>query len=199
VLEIEEVERPRFKILSVLHDTYILMQGDDGLVLLEPKAARDRIAYEQVLNAVKESGGIESQGLLVPEVLDLEARDLDVVLSNLENFSEAGISIEPFGGSSIQVRSLPALAHVEKPREFITAMIDELIDTQGGRRGKQMAFEVFAETLSNRISKYERCDLRGVDNLLDEMFGCDLPYCTPDGRPTLVQISTKELEKKFKG
>ncbi len=199
VLEIEDVERPRFKILSVLHDTYILMEGEDGLVLLEPKAARDRVAYEGVLLAVKESGGIESQGLLVPEVIDLEARDLDVVMSNLENFSEAGISIEPFGGSSIQVRSLPALVHVENPREFITTMIDELIDTQGGRRGKQMAFEAFAETLSNRISKYERCDLRGVDNLLDEMFACDLPYCTPDGRPTLIQISIKELEKKFKG
>jgi len=199
VLEIKEVERPRFEILSILHDTYILMQGDDGLVLLEPKAARDRIAYEQVLNAVKESGGIASQGLLVPEVIDLEVRDLDVVMSNLENFSEAGISIEPFGGGSIQVRSLPALAHVEKPREFITSMIDELIETQGGRRGKQMAFEAFAETLSNRISKYERCDLRGVENLLDEMFGCDLPYCTPDGRPTLIQISIKELEKKFRG
>jgi DNA mismatch repair protein MutL len=78
-------------------------------------------------------------------------------------------------------------------------MIDELIDTQGARRGKQMAFESFAETLSNRISKYESCDLRGVENLLDEMFACDLPYCTPDGRPTLIQISMKELEKKFRG
>ncbi len=198
VLEIEEVERPRFKVLSVLHDTYILMEGDDGLVLLEPKAARDRIAYEQILSGTKQ-GGMESQGLLVPEVIDLEARDLDVVMSNLENFSEAGISIEPFGGGSIQVRSLPVMIDVEKPREFITAMIDELIDTQGARRGKQMAFEAFAETLSNRISKNERCDIRGVENLLDEMFACDLPYCTPDGRPTLIQISLKELEKKFKG
>lgn len=195
----EERERPRFKILSKLSDTYILMEGDEGLVLLEPKAARDRVAYEGVLNAVKNGGEIESQGLLVPEVIDLEARDLDVVMGNLENFTEAGISIEPFGGGSIQVRSLPTLVDVENPREFITTMIDELIDTQGGRRGKQMAFEVFAETLSNRISRYERCELRGVENLLDEMFACDLPYCTPDGRPTLIQISIKELEKKFKG
>lgn len=199
VLEIEEVEQPRFRVLSTLHDTYILMEGEDGLVLLEPKAARDRIAYEQVLSMAKEGEGVASQGLLVPEVIDLDARDLDVVMSNLENFSEAGISIEPFGGGSIQVRSLPALVDVEKPREFITAMIDELIETQGGRRGKQMAFEAFAETLASRISKYEGCDLRGVESLLDEMFGCDLPYCTPDGRPTLIQISIKELEKKFKG
>lgn len=202
-LEIEEVERPRFKVLCILHDTYVLMEGEDGLVLLEPRAARDRVAYEQVLDSAQkntEDGEeIASQGLLVPEVIDLEARDLDVVLSNLENFLEAGIAIEPFGGSSIQVRSLPALIDVDSPREFITTMIDELIDTQGGRRGKQMAFEVFAETLSHRVARYEHCDLRGVENLLDELFACDLPYCTPDGRPTLVQISLSELEKKFKG
>ncbi len=202
-LEIEEAERPRFNILCSLHDTYVLMEGEDGLVLLEPKAARDRVVYEKVLDSAQKHTGdgveIASQGLLVPEVIDLEARDLDVVLSNLENFSEAGISIEPFGGSSVQVRSLPALIEVDSPREFITVMIDELIATQGGRRGKQMAFEVFAETLSQRVAKYECCDLRGVENLLDELFACDLPYCTPDGRPTLVQISLNELERKFKG
>ncbi len=197
---VTEVEgRPRFKILSVLFDAYILMEGEDGLVLLEPKAARDRITYEGFLNAARESGEITRQGLLVPEVIDLEARDLDVVMSNVENFAEAGISIEPFGGGSIQVRSLPALLEMENPREFITKMIDELIETQGGRRGKQMAFEAFAEVLSHRVSRYEGCDLRGVENLLDAMFACDLPYCTPDGRPTLIQISIKELEKKFKG
>ncbi len=196
---IEEPARPRFKLLAVLNDTYILMQGEDGLVLLEPRAARDRIIYERVLEAVKATGGLKTQGLLVPEVLDLDARDFDVVMSHLENFNEAGIAIEPFGGSSIQIQSLPALLEVKNPLEFIASVIDELIETQGGRRGKHMAFEVFAETLSNKISKYEPCDLRGAESLLDEMFACDLPYCTPDGRPTLIQISYKELEKKFKG
>ena len=195
----EEPERPRFKILSVLHKTYILMEGEDGLVLLEPKAARQRVVYEKVLNSANESGEVASQGLLVPEVVDLEARDLDVVMSNLENFTEVGISIEPFGGGSIQVRSLPVMDSVENPREFITTMIDELIETQGARKGKQMTFESFAETLANRVARYEKCDLRNVEKLLDEMFDCDLPYCTPDGRPTLVQISINELEKKFKG
>ncbi len=198
-LEIEEEERPRFELLAVLHDRYILMQGDDGLVLLEPMAARERIVYEKVIQSVEGGGEIESQGLLVPEVIDLDSRDLDVVMGNMGNFSEAGISVEPFGGGSIQVRSLPAVVQTENPREFILSMIDELIETQGGRRAKQMAFEAFAETLASRISRYERCDMRGVESLLDSLFDCDLPYCTPDGRPTLIQISMKELEKKFKG
>ncbi len=196
--ELEEIkeERPRFKILAQLHRTYVLMEGDDGLVLLEPKAARERIVYEQVI-AAADSDGVQSQGLLVPEVLDLDSRDLDVVMANVENFSEAGISIEPFGGGSIQVSSLPAVLKLENPREFITKVIDELIETQGSRRGKQIAFEVFAENVAGRAARYQRVDLSQVNHLLDEMFLCDLPYCTPDGRPTLIQISMKELEKKF--
>ncbi len=191
------VESPRFKILGQLHQIYVLMEGEDGLVLLEPKAARERIVYEQVIEAA-ENGSVDVQGLLVPEVLDLDSRDLDMVLSNVENFAEAGITVEPFGGNSIQVSSLPALLKLENPREFITKVIDELVETQGSRRGRLMAFEVFAENVAGRAARYQRCDLSQMNRLLDEMFACDLPYCTPDGRPTLIQISMNELEKKFK-
>lgn len=194
-----QVERPRFKILAQLHRTYVLMEGDDGLVILEPRAARERIVYEQVITAAESGEGcLQSQGLLVAEVLDLDSRDMDIVLSNVENFAEAGITIEAFGGSSIQVSSVPAVLKLDNPREFISRVIDELIETQGSRRGKRMAFEVFAENVAARAAKYQRVDLAQVNALLDEMFACDLPYCAPDGRPTLIQISMKELEKKFK-
>lgn len=197
-LEIEEKKRPQLEPIGMLHGKYILLQGDDGLVLLDPKAGRERVVYEQVVTSA-ESGSVEEQGLLVPEVLELEARDYDVVLQNVDNFREAGITLEPFGGSSFQVRSLPAVLEVENPREFITKVIDELIETQGGRRGKQMAFELFAETIAARVGRNESCDMETTGNLLDAMFQCDLPYCTPSGKPTLIQISMKELERKFKG
>jgi len=197
-LEIDKEERPRFKTVGVLHNKYILLEGEEGLVLLEPKAARERITYEKILQQAS-AGEVASQGLLVPEVIELDSRDLDIVMSNRENFQEAGISVEPFGGGSIQVRSLPAIIHVKNPRELITKLIDELIDTQGATRGKKLAFEAFAEAIARRVARYEACDLSRVENLLDEMFQCDLPYCTPKGSPTLIQISLKELEKKFKG
>ncbi len=197
-LEIVKVERPRFKTIGVLHTKYVLLEGEEGLVLLEPRAARERIVYEKILEQAS-AGEVTSQGLLVPEVIDLDSRDLDVVMSNLENFNEAGISIEPFGGGSIQVRTLPTIIQVKNPRELISKVIDELIETQGASRGKKLTFEVFAETISRRVSRYEVSDLSRVESLLDEMFQCDLPYCTPKGNPTLIQISLKELEKKFKG
>ncbi|SHJ20485.1 DNA mismatch repair protein MutL [Rubritalea squalenifaciens DSM 18772] len=185
-----------FQVLSVLHDRYFLMQGDDGLVLMDPKAARERIVYEAFL-AGDESSQLEAQGLLVPELIELDARDLDVVMSNLENFTEAGISVEPFGGGTLQVRSMPALLNDKDPRSFITAVIDELIETVGGKRGKRMAYEVFAEKLAERVAWGEPCRLAGAERMLDELFDCELPYCTPDGRPTLIHISLKEIERKF--
>ncbi len=197
-LEIVKEERPRFKIIGILHTKYILLEGEEGLVLLEPKAARERIVYEKILQQAS-VGDVISQGLLVPEVIDLDSRDLDVVMSNLENFKEAGISVEPFGGGSIQVRSLPVIIQVKNPRELITKLIDELIETQGATRGKKLAFEAFAEAIARRVARYESPDLSRIEHLLDEMFQCDLPYCTPKGSPTLIQISLKELEKKFKG
>ena len=197
-LEIEEKNRPLLDPIGLLHGKYVLLQGEDGLVLLDPKAGRERVVYEQVI-ASGESGKVEEQGLLVPEVLELDARDYDVILLNVDNFREAGISLEPFGGSSFQVRSLPSVLQVENPREFITKLIDELIETQGGKRGKQMAFELFAEAIAARAGRCEKCDLKTAPMLLEEMFQCDLPYCTPSGKPTLIQISMKELERKFKG
>lgn len=186
---------PQFQILASLHERYLLMQGEDGLVLLEPKAARERIVYEAFL----ENGGedIESQGLLVPELLELDPRDLDVALTNLENFTEAGIAIEPFGGTTLQVRSMPAVLAEKDPRAFVTKLIDELVETAGAKRGKSLAFEIFAEKLAKRAAWSERCSLKGAEELLSVLFECDLPYCAPDGRPTLIQISLKELERKF--
>ncbi|MFC5049197.1 DNA mismatch repair endonuclease MutL [Rubritalea spongiae] len=194
-MEKKEKDTPKFQILATLHDRYLLMQGEDGLVLLEPKAARERIVYEAFL----EGGGeaVESQGLLVPELIELDARDLDVVLTNMENFTEAGISIEPFGGSTLQVRSMPAVLAEKDPRAFVIKLIDELVETVGAKRGKQLAFEIFAEKLAKRAAWNEVCKLSGAEHLLAALFKCDLPYCAPDGRPSLIQISLKELERKF--
>ncbi len=188
-------EAPNFSILGVLHDRYIMMQGEEGLVIMDPKAARERMVYELLLD--EDNEGIESQGLLVPELIDLATRDFDTVITNLENFTEAGISLEPFGGGTLQVRSMPTLLDDKDPRSFIIALIDELVDTVGAKRAKSMAYEVFAEKLAKRAAWNEVAKRSGAEQFLDALFKCDLPYCAPDGRPTLIHLSIKELERKF--
>lgn len=189
-------KRPTFQIIGPLHDRYIVMEGEEGVVLLDPIAARERVVYENLLQA-SQGGGIDSQGLLVPELLELEALDAELVLRHAGHFAEAGMAVESFGGSTIQVSSVPSFLKVSDVRKFLLELVDELHDTVGTRRAKAVAFEVFAAGLARRAGRYEPCRVDHAEALLEVMFACDLPYCTPDGRPTLIHISLNELDRKF--
>ncbi|MFK7909614.1 MAG: DNA mismatch repair endonuclease MutL [Akkermansiaceae bacterium] len=189
-------KRPAFELIGPLHDRYIVMQGEEGVVLLDPVAARERIVYESLLQG-SQGDGIDAQGLLVPELLELEALDAEIVLRHADHFSEAGMIVESFGGSTVQVSSIPNFLKVSDVRKFLLELVDELHETVGARRAKAVAFETFAASLALRVGRYEPCRIDHAEALLESMFACDLPYCTPDGRPTIIHISLSELDRKF--
>lgn len=191
-------ERPNFNIIGPLHDRYIVLEGDEGAILLDPVAARERIVYEQLLMAVSADGGaMSSQGLLVPELLELESLDAELVIRYADHFADAGIQVEAFGGSTVKVNSVPSFLKVSDVRGFLLELVDELHETVGTRKGKAMAYETFAQGVAKRVGRHEPCSIDHADVLLAAMFACDLPYCTPDGRPTLIHISLTELDRKF--
>jgi DNA mismatch repair protein MutL len=190
------VTRPEFRLIGPLHDRYIVLEGDEGVVLLDPIAARERVVYEDLLKG-GDHGGVSSQGLLVPELLELEALDADLVLRHADHFADAGMIVESFGGGTIKVSSLPSFLELSDIHSFLLELVDELSETVGTRRGKAMAYESFAASLARRVGRHEPCRIDHADVLLESMFDCDLPYCTPDGRPTLIHISLNELDRKF--
>lgn len=187
---------PEFQMIGPLHERYIVMQGDEGVVLLDPVAARERVVYEELLQG-EHSGGVTSQGLLVPELLELDAVDADIVLRHVEHFADAGMTVESFGGGTVKVSSVPSFIENSDVGAFLLELVHELAETVGTRRGKSLAFEVFASKLAARIGRNEPCRIDHAEALLQSMFACDLPYCTPDGRPTLIHISLNELDRKF--
>ena len=193
------VQVPEFNLIGPLHDRYIVLEGDEGVVLLDPVAARERVVYEDLLKGAdsKSGSGIDSQGLLVPELLELEALDADLVIRHANHFADAGMSVEAFGGSTVKVSSVPSFLKVTNLRAFLLELVDELSETVGSRKGKAMAYESFAAGVARRIGRREPCRIDHADTLLASMFACDLPYCTPDGRPTLIHISLNELDRKF--
>jgi len=140
---------------------------------------------------------VSAQGLLIPEILELDAVDADLVLRHVHHFSEAGMLVESFGGSTVKVSSIPSFLELSDVSGFLHELVDELHVTVGTRRGKSMAFEAFAASLARRIGRHELCRVDHAETLLKSMFECDLPYCTPDGRPTLIHISLSELDRKF--
>ena len=184
---------PGFRAIGLLHQRFVLLESDDGLVLFDPRAGRERIFYETLL-ASRESGA-ESQGLLVPELIELDPRDHELVVRERPALAAAGIEVEPFGGNTLQVRSLPACLGVADPRAFIAALIDELLheSVPGGR----FAYERLAKLLARRAAIGHSVRMIETPPLLEALFACELPYCAPDGRPTLTEFSIRELERRF--
>ena len=192
------IKQPDFRLIGPLHDRYIVMEGEQGVVLLDPVAARERVVYEYLLkHAGDDAKGVESQGLLVPELFELEALDAELVVRHESHFADAGIAVESFGGSTVKVSSVPSFLKVSDVRSFLLSLVDELSETLGSKRGKTMAFETFAATIAAGAGRGEPCRIDHAEGLLKAMFGCDLPYCSPDGRPTIIHISMTELDRKF--
>jgi DNA mismatch repair protein MutL len=195
---VQPPERPpqQFRLLGLVQRRYAVLEGDEGIVLMDPRACRERIIYERLL-AGAAAGSLEVQGLLVPLLLDLDPRDAELVRRHTLNFAEAGIEVGAFGGSTLQIRSLPAMLDLGDPRAFLLEIVDELRATHESRRGRDLTFEAFAAKIARQAGRAEPWSAHQVAPLLDALFACDLPYCTADGRPTLVQLSLNEIERKF--
>ena len=189
----EQGSGPDFRVIGLLHHRYVLLESEDGLVLFDPKAAKERILYEKLL--AQHEAGLETQGLLVPVLLELDPRDLDLALRERMALQEAGIEIEAFGGNTLQIRSLPACLVIDDPRSFLGALMDELL--HGAAPGSRFAFERLAKVLARRATALMTPRLAEVSPLLKELFQCHLPYCAADGRPTLSELSLREIDRRF--
>jgi DNA mismatch repair protein MutL len=193
-VETEDSRRgPDFRIIGMLRQRFVILESDDGLVLFDPKAARERILYEQVLR--HREGGHHAQALLVPVLLEFDPRDAELLLRERLVLAEAGIEIEAFGGNTLHVRSLPEGFGVGEPRAFLGGVLDELLHDPAS--GARFAFERLARTLARRAAVFTEPRLAEARALLDELFRCELPYCAADGRPTLTEFGMREVEKRF--
>ena len=188
----DELQVPAFRAIGVLHQRYVLMEGEDSLVLLDPRAAWERIWYDKLMIENEEL----TQGLLVPILLELDPRDAEVLVRERTALAAAGIELDDFGGSTVQVSGLPTCLRIEDPRAFMTEVIDALLhdSLQGAQR---FARERMARICARRASAGIEARLSEVPQLLESLFACDLPYATASGKPTLNELSLSELERRF--
>ncbi len=187
---------PGFRFLGHLHQRYFVWEGPEGLVLMNPSAARERILFERFLDARK-GRAIPAQHLLVPVILELDIRDYDILNQLAPLFDEAGFRLQPFGRDTMQVETIPAFLSPEDARPFLLELVDRLSDNAFARRARALTYEAFAAELSSRMARRETCLPGSAEHLLEELLQCRLPYCTPGNKPTLFPFSLQELNRKF--
>ena len=187
----------QFQIIGVLSKLYVLMENADGLVLVDQHAAHERILFEELRRRM-EKQGVPTQKLLLPQTFDVPPRDADWIERNLPILQRMGIAIETFGPGTFKIDGLPSFLDVSDAALFMHKVIDDLKSAGDSASAMRLGEEMIAKSVCRHAVKAnDPLRYPEVENLIRDLLDCDLPYCCPHGRPTMIQISLAELEKKF--
>jgi DNA mismatch repair protein MutL len=187
----------QFQIIGVLNKLYVLMENADGLVLVDQHAAHERILFEELRRRMEEQG-VPSQKLLLPQTFDLPPRDAEWITRNMSILQKMGIGIEEFGPNTFKIDSLPTFVQSTDGVHFLQDVIDELKSASNSSSPLRLGEDMIAKTVCRHAVKAnDPLRYLEIEKLIQDLLECDLPYCCPHGRPTMIQISHLELEKKF--
>ncbi|HZJ16426.1 MAG TPA: DNA mismatch repair protein MutL, partial [Chthoniobacteraceae bacterium] len=186
-----------FRLLGVLGKLYVLMESASGLVLVDQHAAHERILFEEMRRRMEDQG-VPAQRLLLPLTLAVTPRDADWIERHLDLLHRAGIGLEPFGAGTFKIDTLPTFLRASDPSQLLRDIIDDLRETSIQTSKLRLGEDMIAKTVCRHAVKANDI-LREPElvRLIQDLLACDLPYCCPHGRPTMIQISYTELEKKF--
>jgi DNA mismatch repair protein MutL len=186
------------RVTGCVANLYLVAESPEGLVLIDQHAAHERVLFEQMLKRMSLQDPA-SQQLLFPVRLDFLPRETDFLLAQIEPLQKAGVGITRFGPGSFLVDALPAMVKPRDVAEFIRNLLTDL-QQEGGetRKIRRVSEEVVAKTVCRHAVKAnDALKPAEWDHLIHDLLTCDLPYTCPHGRPTMIQLSLAELEKKF--
>lgn len=185
------------RLLGVIGKLYVILESDRGLVLLDQHAAHERILFEQMLTRL-EQGDAPSQRLLLPETVELTDRDSQFIRENLESLTRLGIGLSEFGDRTFLLDALPPMVKSKDPRQFVVSLIDELKSAGSGVNKLRLGEDVVAKTVCRHAVKAnDTLSMPELEKLVEDLRHCTMPYTCPHGRPTLIEMDFRELEKKF--
>jgi DNA mismatch repair protein MutL len=186
------------RLVGVIGKLYVVLESDRGLVLLDQHAAHERILFEQMLNRLESGGAAPSQKLLLPETIELPARDANFLREQLAALTRLGVGLSEFGERTFLLDALPPFVKTADARHFVLDLVDELKAAGREVNLARLGEHTIAKTVCRHAVKAND-PLGGaeLENLVEDLRRCAMPYTCPHGRPTLIEMNYRELEKKF--
>jgi DNA mismatch repair protein MutL len=181
---------------------YLLFEDQESLLLVEIRAAHERLLYERFLTRLGNSGGgeLESQHLLIPELLEISPAELAWINAHRTLLQRAGLTAESFGSGSLKIDAVPADAVSLPIKEIVSRLVDDLRSVEDSPHLENATHVALASSVSRLAAAGARLppDEKAAQMLLRELLACDLPYATPKGRPTMTQLAPGELQRRFR-
>jgi DNA mismatch repair protein MutL len=186
------------KVIGQFHNTYILCESADRMVLIDQHAAHERIIFEQ-LKSRSQASKKSAQKLLIPETIDLGYREAKILEKLIPDLNKLGLEIEPFGGNTFVVKSVPSLLENKEVKPLVIEIVEKTAQT-GFAPGLEKAIDqcLILMACHGAIRANQKLSDEQIKGLLEQLDQCDQPSNCPHGRPTWISWSIKDLEKSFK-
>lgn len=186
-----------FRVLGQVGGLYVVMEVEDGLVLMDPHAAHERVLYERWL-AEARRGATASHGLLLAETVELAPRDAARLRQALDALKQLGFGVAAFGGDAFVIDALPACLSHAAPRALVLDVLAEL-EALGPQAGARALLEerIMQAACRSAVKAMDRLAPAEIESLVAQLGRTEMPYTCPHGRPTLIHISWSEWAKKF--
>ena len=183
----------QINILGEVFSTYIMCQVGEEIVVIDKHAAHERILYEQLKNNIKS----EKQMLLVPATVKLSAEEKDAILENLQLLDEQGFEIEEFGENGVIVRAIPMYITSEDPAELVSEIAFNLSNGQKAELSEKIDWIFHSVACRSAIKAGDKAEINQLKQLVADIRQKKIPLYCPHGRPVIITITKKELEKQF--
>jgi DNA mismatch repair protein MutL len=180
-----------------LHETYVVAQTQDGIVIVDQHAAHERLVYERMKKALS-NGGVARQPLLIPEVVDLDPSEVARLSARVEELAELGLVVEAFGPDAVMVREVPAMLGKLDVKGLVRDLADDIAESGNALSLKERLEEV-SGTLACHMSVRagRRLNAEEMNALLREMEATPHSGQCNHGRPTYVELKLADIEKLF--
>ncbi len=193
----EEYKIPAYKFIGIAFSTYILIELGKELYIIDQHAAHERIMYEKVKENYYREDGKDSQLMLLPDIITLTHKEMDIAKENMKMFEKAGFILEEFGENTIKLTGVPNICLELDTKELFLETLDEINTV--ARTAKQEIEEKFIATIACKAAVKANMALtkEEVESLMDKLLTLPNPFTCPHGRPTAIKMTKADIEKKF--
>ena len=188
---------PTYKYIGIAFSTYIIIEMNNELYIIDQHAAHERIMYEKIKANYYNDENKDSQLMLLPDIINLSHKDMQIAKDNMEIFEKAGFILEEFGENTIKLSGVPTVCLDLDTKELFLETLDEINTV--ARTAKQEIEEKFIATVACKAAVKANMALtrEEVDNLMRQLLVLPNPFTCPHGRPTAIRMTKNDIEKKF--
>lgn len=194
---VPKLEKPVYKIIGIVFNTYIIIELNEEMYVIDQHAAHERVLYEKVKKNYYANNQTATQMMLLPDIITITHKEMEIARENMPIFERAGFILEEFGENTIKLSGVPDICIDLETKEMFLEALDEI--TSLGRTAKQEIEERFIATVACKAAVKANMALTEIEikELMDKLLVLPNPFTCPHGRPTAIKMTKYEIERKF--